>query len=454
MKLQLIQPAVETQSAVGLRGWLQPLGLLHLASAVSERLPSWTVEVLDGTLLSNDEIRSKIGADVVGFYTVMRNYPHALRLAASAKQVSATVLLGGPHATFLPREILSQRMDVDAVIGFDGENALCAFLEGRDPLDISNLAFRDRKSGAIVMNEQEWADINSLPLPHRTAGSCERYFENFRASTHSPFRAGTNIASQRGCQWKARSGGCSFCAIPRGRWRVRDIQGFWREVLCLNQELGVDFFFDVADNIGASTRWLRSVLESRPSALRGVGFRFYISAESLGVESLRLLGELGCCQLFVGFESFVDEQLSAINKRACEVDNIRAMRALAESRMRFVASFITGIAGETEAAAAKTLRYATKLSLLPNCDDIHWSRFKPLPGSNAFRELLLTDPVGEKYRGRDIFSEDELVSDWISLRCQLGRDAVERYATAYAEIRPRTQVWYVPCDPCDEGRAS
>lgn len=444
MKLQLIQVGIETTPDRGLRGWLQPLGLLYIATFVKANFPEAEVEILDGNLISNEEILDKIDADVVGFTTVMRNYENTLKIAYNAKERGSEVILGGPHATFFAKIILKNRDYIDAVIIYDGERALFDYVIGKNKKEIKNIVFRNACDNRIIVNETGFENIDSIPYPNRNLVKVGNYITNFRLDTNSPFNAGINIISQRGCLWKARSSGCIFCGIPNTNVRFRTPNNIWEEIILLNHDFNIDFFFDVSPNIAFSKKWLKALLNNKPAKLNNIGFRFYISAECIDHENIDTLTRLGCCQIFVGFESFVDRQLKSINKRASLSNNLQALNLLKASKLCFIPSFIIGAPGEDINSARKTFKYAYELSQLSNCDDIHWSLFKPIPGSHSFNQLLNDEVLKEKYANKDIFSEHELIVDWMKHKCNLPDEIIDDLVINYDKIKPRREILYKP----------
>src|SRR5512143_292981 len=82
-------------------------------------------------------------ADVVGISTITSTAPRAYKLADEFRAKGKTVVIGGPHVTFLPEEALAH---ADYVVRGEGEDALVEVmeaLEGRRSLgDVDGLSYK------------------------------------------------------------------------------------------------------------------------------------------------------------------------------------------------------------------------------------------------------------------------------------------------------------------------
>ncbi|MBE9482601.1 MAG: cobalamin-dependent protein, partial [Chloroflexi bacterium] len=87
--------------------WPQPLGILSVGTYTKQNNPGVEVEILDGNnVLTLEEVKSRIDADLVGISATAGGYDHAIEVAKVAKERGAKVVLGGAAATPLAREIL------------------------------------------------------------------------------------------------------------------------------------------------------------------------------------------------------------------------------------------------------------------------------------------------------------------------------------------------------------
>jgi len=105
-----------------------PVGLAYLASALGSE---HEVKILDANVLGYgmDDVRRALKdfyPDVVGITSVTPSIPQAYHVARIAKEVrgDCKVLVGGPHATFLPRKTLEECSFIDVVVRGEGEETI------------------------------------------------------------------------------------------------------------------------------------------------------------------------------------------------------------------------------------------------------------------------------------------------------------------------------------------
>ena len=420
MKIQLILPYCENQGSKRLSGWPQPLGLLSIATYLKETVPGLEIEILDGTILDQEEIESRIDADIVGITTILRSYENALRIAAQAKKTGAKVVVGGPYATALASTILKNQPNVDFAIRYDGEIALEKLIRGIPYEQIDNLVYR-LPNGYCIENKIGTTKLENLPQIDRSFVDIDVYKKNFQENISSPYKQPGTIYSQRGCCWRSTpNGGCIFCAIPEYSIRLRKPESFWREVEYLHEK-GFDFLYDISDDIGAYKRWLRNLVKTKDPKLK-MGFMHFLSANHTTNDVVEMLLEIGSVETFIGFEAVHPSILLGANKEASYEENLHATKVLDTNGLSLVAGFVSGLPGETKDSLMKSVDFARHISSLQITKGISWNIFKPLPGSTSFNMLLNHPTLGEKYRGKDIFDLDEMKKDWVSNFCDVDYD--------------------------------
>jgi len=416
MKVQLVLPKCDNPGARLIRGWPQPLGILSIATFLKQHNPDIEIEVLDGSVLTLQEIMECLDADIIGITAISRTYPNVVKVAEKAKQVGAKVVLGGQYATAMGRTILENRPYVDAVVRFDGEVAFHKYVNGVPLHKIENLIYR-QPDGTYRENPIKILDVENLPIPDRSFLDLTLYDQNYAKHIGGPFKRAGTICSQRGCYWRSQSHkGCIFCAIPDQSWRIRNPEIIWREVEQL-ADMGFEFLYDVTDDIGADQEWLMELSRTKPPVK--MHFLQYLSAKRATEETLEALLNMGTVQVFVGFESADPERLSQMQKDASEEDNLRTVEILRRYGMRLLASFVSGLPGETKESTQHTFEFARYVSQQPNTVGVHWDVLKPIPGSRAFWTLLEHPEFGPKYRGKDLFDMEEMRIDWIRTFCNV-----------------------------------
>ncbi len=287
-----------------------PLGLLSIASYVSNYVQNIDIEVLDNAVMPTDELYRKIDGDIVGISVNLWNYKKSLTVAKIAKSKGALVVFGGHHASAVAKNILKNRPYVDLVIVGDGEDAFLNVILEKPYESINNLVYKVKDR--IICNNKVNLSLSSLPIPQRDFVDLKLYFENFhKALHHSKFIRYTTFYSHKGCTSRIKRGSCVFCGIAIGGYRARQPNIAWEELQYLNETYGIDYVMDVGDNLTKS--WVRRFSEIVPSYTK-IGYTGYLRSSDVDEEFARLLAKINCHSVFLGIESGDDESLKKANK--------------------------------------------------------------------------------------------------------------------------------------------
>jgi radical SAM superfamily enzyme YgiQ (UPF0313 family) len=224
MKIQLVQAPNnygETRSS----GCYPPLGLLSIATYLFRQL-GVKAEILDGEIMSYEEISSRLNADVVGFTVNLLNARNSAVLSMVAKEKGARVVWGGPHSTVRWKQILTNQNSVDFVVRGDGEKAFLNIVQNNIQ-DSPNIAHRGKTNASIVE-----MPLSFYPIPdYGLLPEIETYIGNFEKQTKGVRIL--SVYSHRGCAFRLQHGPCVFCSIADRKLRFRNSDQFTAEVLDL-----------------------------------------------------------------------------------------------------------------------------------------------------------------------------------------------------------------------------
>lgn len=238
--------------------------------------------------------------DVVGIGSLTSTIESAYRLADSLRKGRTTVVMGGPHVTFMPREALSH---CDYVVMGEGEGALPSLIDsiekGGDPQAVGGLAFL-RADGTLRITESGGhVDFASLPSPDFSL--CPQI-----TSKNIP----PIITTSRGCPHK-----CTFCTVTAvfGRkYRLKSNEQVISELKPLLHRsvcFGDDNF--CADPKRAKSL-LREMIDRDAVPLRWSGEMAIMAA--LDDELLDLMRKTRCRTMYVGIESIDTAALKRMGK--------------------------------------------------------------------------------------------------------------------------------------------
>ena len=203
MNILLINPAPSgTLKAVGVL--FPPLGLLYLAAYMEREGHQVVVKDL-AAQKRREEIDFK-RFDIVGISTDTTRHDQALRLAKKAKANGCTVVMGGPHPSYVDEEILLTRR-VDFIVRGEGGitfSELVASLEKNNGKfhSIQGISFLSNGKLVRTLPRPFIENLDTLPFPARHLINMDDY-----RRTKLGGREITPLITSRGCPYQ-----CAFCS--------------------------------------------------------------------------------------------------------------------------------------------------------------------------------------------------------------------------------------------------
>jgi len=379
MKICLISPPYNSavKSIVGVTS--PPLGLAYLASMVRKE---HEVKIIDANVLdyTMENVRSEIenfSPDLVGITSVTPSIPQAYAVARIAKEtVDCTVVIGGPHASFLPVRTLKECGAIDAVVRGEGEKTfekmVSALEKGRPLAEVGGIVCRN--GGRIIDSGpgEIFENVDEIPFPSQDLLPLDRYqFDGQRY---------TAMLSSRGCPF-----GCSFCASSRlfgGRWRGRSPENVLEEMRTVYEDYGIQNIEFVDDTFTLDRRRAESICDG--IIREGWDLKWGASSrvDTLSRQLLMKMKRAGCWLIYLGIESGSQKVLETIGKRITLDQVRRAVRMVNEAGIEVLGSFIIGFPQDTEKTVKETIRFAKKLNL----DYAQFSVLTPYPGTPVYDE--------------------------------------------------------------------
>lgn len=370
MKILLIQPPKAPATIGGEDVFIyEPLALEYLAAAVAA---DHDVRILDLRFPEKlREVLEQYRPDLVGItaYTVHVNV--AKRLFEEIKTWNPEVLtvVGGHHATVMPRDFVSRSIDLVVVgEGVAPFREIVERLEKREGFErIPGVADGRGNEPPIV------DDLDAVPFPDRRLTA--RYRRHYYSEWMKPL---ASIRTSKGCPYR-----CSFCA----QWKLAGGRYLRRKPEKVVEELGTideEYVFFADDESLVDAVRMQALAERIREA--GIKKRYFLYGRSDTIarhpELVELWRSIGLERVFVGFEFFRDEDLAYIRKGSTSSDNEKAARVLADLGIEVYASFIVRPEFKKEDFAAfgpycrkLKLRYAT------------FAVLTPLPGTDLYEEV-------------------------------------------------------------------
>ncbi|MBN2149988.1 MAG: cobalamin-dependent protein [Candidatus Lokiarchaeota archaeon] len=383
---------------------MPPLNLMNLAGMVPEhgaRLIDFKVDVYDEAAFRAALNR----ADVVAITALTPQINAALDLAAIAKELGCTTVVGGYHATLDP-DFVAANPCVDYVIRGEGEHTfkeLVDFIDGsRSETDIGSidgLAFRGR-DGAIVLNAPRALerDLDSFPLPRRDLIRGKKYkFMGANADV---------VETARGCTHS-----CKFCCIVK-MWNDKNRNVLYRTKSLgrVMQELeavpkGTEFIFFADDNFTLDPGRVKGILEgiaaSKAASKMHYGGQCRVDTLHANPWLVKMMRAAKFRQVFLGIESLHQQSLDSMKKtHTTAAKATEVVSALTTEGITVFGGMIIGFPGETREMVYQNIQYAKSLQL----SMIQFTPITAFPGTEFFEEMRARGMItSTDYRDYDLF---------------------------------------------------
>ncbi len=399
---------------------MPPLWALALATYLRAALPSVKLDIIDEQLLGREGLRKKLALaryDLAGFSPVAHTYKRVLDCARQVKKNGAMVVMGGHYAPTLAKEILANRGPgspdhcVDAIVRYDGENALYELARGTSFKNIKNLVYPG-PGGKIIENLVEILDMARLPPVDYTLVKLADYFRRQLPPAHScltlPF------AAQRGCRLAQGAGRCAFCSIQSsGGVRALPPEAAALQISFLARKFGVGYVYESSDDFVSDPDWLKQYASA--AGLERPVLHVHASASLLNPGNISLLKAVNAQFVNMGIESMSAAVLRALGKGSTVAGNRRAILRLMEAGLTPNVNLILGLSGETRETLSETFSELKKLKLPAGaCRRISLPTLAVFPGTGVWRRLLAKEP---KYHGQDMLNYEESFRDWLKHFC-------------------------------------
>lgn len=341
-----------------------PLNLGYLA-ALTPR-DKWTVDIIDETIeLAVDYRTGELrfaGADLVGVSAVSYQAPRAYDIARACKKHNIPVVIGGPHASTIPDEVVRY---ADAAVVGEAESVWGDLLR-----DLEDGRLKKQYSGGLTPLER-YRDL----YPDRELLK-KKY--NYKYSS---------IITTRGCPNR-----CDFCAVPlfQGKkYRERPVEDVLKEMASTSYKglmLAEDNFYGHSKKANERARALFKGMTERNIIKDWFGFTALNTA--FDEETLKYMASSGCLGILIGIESLDEEVLRGINKHInlrIGVENYRkGIENLHRNGIVCWGSVIFGADGDTK----DNFKRMTDFTLEAGMDILTFGIYTPMPMTSSFQRLM------------------------------------------------------------------
>lgn len=391
-RIVLIKPSKYDDDGYVIRFWkgVLPSNTLNVLHGLTEEVKSRGVfGALPLQILTFDETAEKLPVKkiigwsrhrstklVVGLVGVQTNqFPRALDLARQFRAAGIDVIMGGFHTSGTINMLGEQEPDIQA-LAKESITVVSGEVEGNWAEILTDaLHGRLKPIYSFAQDLQSLVDISSAALP-RISPKTMRHFAKPSFGTAD---------TSRGCPFA-----CSFCTIinVQGRkMRERSPESI-AEMLRRNySEHGVSFYFFTDDNFARKKLWretFEEIIKLRNDGIK-ISFMIQVDLARKPKDFVRLAGEAGCTQVFIGMESVNPQNLEAEGKGQNRVEEYRQIiDEWHDAGVVVHTGYIIGLPFDTKEQVPRDVHYLMDV-IQP--DQSSFFMLTPLPGSHDHREM-------------------------------------------------------------------
>jgi anaerobic magnesium-protoporphyrin IX monomethyl ester cyclase len=331
-----------------------PLGLAYLAAVLEQN--NFEIKIMDCPVCRMDH--KKLGAnlaafkpDLIGIASMTPTIPSAMKSAQVAKEVcpDATVIMGGPHATFADKQILADEQAVDIVVRGEGEETLLEIAQRSPKLnklqDVKGVTFRSKQQIVQTPNRPFIENLDELPRPAYNYLPIDMY--RIHGKKFLP------IMTSRGCPFQ-----CAFCSASRifgAGYRARSPENVLAELEWLRDVHGAEGVSFHDDTLTFDKKRIMDICDGIINRKIGLPWGCSTRVDLVTEEILTKMAKANCNEVCFGVESGCQKILNAVHKRVSPEQNEKAIKWAKDAGMFVTVSVIIGYPGETKETVQETL---------------------------------------------------------------------------------------------------
>jgi anaerobic magnesium-protoporphyrin IX monomethyl ester cyclase len=373
-KIALVNPPV--LKGVFHHPLLPPLGLAYLAAVLEQ--DGHEVRVIDcpACAIDHDQLKMELASFepmLIGITSTTPTIPSALLSARAAKEAcpDSKVILGGPHATFMDKQILSEEIAVDIVVRGEGEQTLVELAQhspnSESLHDIDGITFKN--NGQIIQTPDRpfIQNLDDMPRPAYKYFPLEKY--RIFGKMFLP------IITSRGCPFQ-----CSFCVTSQifgQKFRARSPKNVVDELEWLRDVHGANGVSFYDDTLTLDRKRILEICDEIKNRKIGLPWGCQTRVDQVSKEVLAKMREANCNEVSFGVESGCQNILDAVKKKTSVEQNEKAIKWAKEEGLFVAVSAIIAYPGETK----DTVRQTVDLVRRMEPDDAYLCIATPYPGT-------------------------------------------------------------------------
>ena len=384
-----------------------PLGLASIAAYI--RSKGHTVEIIDCNIdgpsfsdfvlyFTRHFLVVYSHINVIGISSLTSNINTAYKIAQLCKEhyPDAIIVLGGPHATALPQEVI-QNEYVDIVVVGEGEYTFEEIVSGCNLSSIHGIVYKN-ENGNIITNtpRKRINDLDSLPMPA---------YDRLRIADYRPAKGSykrlpaMSMVTSRGCP-----GACTFCVKTLGnRITYRSAEKIIEEIRLLIGQYKIKHILFYDDTFTVNERNVMRLCDLLIINKINITWTCFTCTVFVSYELLQKMKDAGCHQIMYGIESTDRTVLQNINKKI-DITHVRnAVQWTKQVGIECRLAFLVGSPGDTETTIQENIKFINQLdpdylivnvtTPFPGTQMFEWAKDEDLITSYNWDDYTLAKPV-------------------------------------------------------------
>ena len=377
---------------------LLPLGLISIASYLSNG--GYDVVLANFSKKSTEQIIKEIThikPQLIGFSLFTHNRSITLHIVNKIKLLfpNSVIVLGGPHATFLDKEILQRYPSVDCIVEGEGEAAMFAIIKNIE---------QGKPPRHAIINMHSVNDVNNIPYPSRFNGTL------YNVNVNEQYKY---IITSRGCY-----NNCTFCDSPAfwgKKVRFREVDDVVEELETIYRKYGIIYFSMRDDNFTVRKDRVQEL--SHKMIRKKLYMMWNCQARVDAIDESMLIGmkKAGLEHIQYGVESGSEKILASYNKKTTIDTIIHAASITRKVGIYLSIYLMVGMKGEDYNDIKKTKKLLAVI--LPG--DCIVSPVALYPGTKLYEDEkkngAISDSIWFNNNDAGIFLRNEpVIKEWMN----------------------------------------
>jgi radical SAM superfamily enzyme YgiQ (UPF0313 family) len=362
MKILLIKSGNMNTRSIGIT---PPLGLMYVASYVREvrgdEVRIFDIRFYKEPLKEIYRVLVEFEPDMIGISALTLEATALYQIAHFVKMImDVPIIVGGPHATSAPEEVLKNN-DIDIVVIGEGELTFKELLdnlsEGHGIEHVKGIGYR--KDNDIILNTQrEYIEhLDKLPFPAWELIELKKYADNPSMSIIG-YGYYMVLLTSRGCPFH-----CTYCHNIMGKeFRPRSVENVLEEMRILIETYRIHDF-EIIDDIsnfdrGRFKQIMRGIISNGWKVT--LSFPNGVRTDLLDDEAVQLMRQAGAAEISIAVET-ASPRLQRMVKKNLNLEKVRHIIDVCVKEGMFVRGFfMLGFPTETEEEIKATIDLACK----------------------------------------------------------------------------------------------